>query len=186
MAAMNKKPRGTYAPPAGKVRLSQVVMTFGPGAMVDLLDHAVLVGGLDYWRYDKHRETGLIDEPRLRDTVARRLEGFGIELSLNGAFRLPPAGADDAPVSYNGIQVIEFPSWFVCQECRALMRSKNLEKERGRYVHRCSNAKSGFCVPVRFVATCPQGHLEEFPWARFVHAKLEGRCETPDLYLSEG
>jgi hypothetical protein len=39
--------------PDGKVRLSQMVMGYGPGAMVDLLDHAVLIGGLEFWHYDK-------------------------------------------------------------------------------------------------------------------------------------
>ena len=33
--------------PHGQIRQSQVVTTFGPGAMVDLPDHAVIVGGLD-------------------------------------------------------------------------------------------------------------------------------------------
>ena len=36
--------------PAGQIRQSQVVTTFGPGAMVDLPDHAVIIGGLDHWR----------------------------------------------------------------------------------------------------------------------------------------
>lgn len=187
MAANKRLVKGGYRPPEGKVRLSQVVMTFGPGAMVDLLDHAVLVGGLDYWRYDKFREQGFVDEPRLRDAVYKRLEPLGVELSVNRAFRLPPAGDDDAPSPFNGIQVAEFPAWFVCQnsECRALVHSRNLEKEKGRYVHRCTNKKTGYCVPVRFVGTCKHGHLEEFPWVRFVHARVEEHCDAPDLYLRE-
>jgi hypothetical protein len=184
MAAGKKTARGGHRPPDGKVRLSQIVMTFGPGAMVDLLDHAVLVGGLDYWRYDKHKDQGFIDEPRLRDVVAKRLEPLGVQLSIDRAFRLPPAGDDDAPAPYNGIQVAEFPAWFVCGHCRALIQAKNLEREKGRYVHRCTNTQKGFCVPVRFVATCKNGHLEEFPWVRFVHVNHEGPCE-PDLYLEE-
>ncbi len=187
MAAGKKTTKGTYQPPEGKVRLSQIVMTFGPGAMVDLLDHAVLVGGLDYWRYDRFKDPGFVNEPRLRDAVAKRLEGLGIELNATDAFRLPPAGDDDAPTKFNGIQVAEFPAWFVCQNssCRALVHSRNLEKAKARYIHRCSDGKNGFCVPVRFVGTCRNGHLEEFPWVRFVHAHFEGHCDSPDLYLRE-
>jgi hypothetical protein len=33
--------------PNGQIRQSQIVTTFGPGAIVDLPDHAVIVGGLD-------------------------------------------------------------------------------------------------------------------------------------------
>lgn len=68
MSGAKKSAKG-QRPPEGKVRLSQVVTTFGPGAMVDLLDHAVLIGGLDYWRYDRHKDAGFIHEPRLRDAV---------------------------------------------------------------------------------------------------------------------
>ncbi len=182
--AGKRPPKGGYRRPEGTVRLSQVVMTFGPGAMMDLLDHAVLIGGVDYWRYDKFKDQGFVDEPRLRDAIAKRVEPLGIELSINRAFRLPPAGDDAAPVPYNGIQVAEFPSWFVCQGCRALVGSRNLEKDKKRYIHRCSNSRNGSCVPVRFVTTCKNGHLEEFPWIRFVHAKHEGPC-TGDLYLME-
>ena len=35
--------------PPGQIRQSQVVTTFGPGAMLDLPNHSVLVAGLDYW-----------------------------------------------------------------------------------------------------------------------------------------
>lgn len=180
MAADKKGP-----PKVGNVRLSQVITTFGPGAMVDLLDHAVLIGGVDYWRYDKHKPQGFIDEPRLRDAVAKKVAALGVELAPTAAFRLPPAGDDDAPSPWNGIQVAEFPAWFVCQRCRALTLAKNLERVKGRYLHRCNNSSSGTCVPVRFVSTCAKGHLDEFPWVFFVHAKLETHCEAPDLYLEE-
>lgn len=186
MAITRKAAKAGNKPPEGKIRLSQVVMTFGPGAMVDLLDHAVLIGGTDFWRYDKYKDPGFIDEPRLRDAIVAKVgPRLGFELSVGRAFRLPPAGDDDAPSAYNGIQVAEFPSWFVCQSCRALGPSKNLEREKVRYVHHCSNTQKGFCVPVRFVATCKQGHLDEFPWNWFVHPSPEERCDAPDLYLEE-
>ena len=38
-----------YIKPQGELRQSQVVMTFGPGSMVDLPKHSVLIAGLDYW-----------------------------------------------------------------------------------------------------------------------------------------
>jgi len=185
MAAPKKVGKPGQRPPEGKVRLSQVVMTFGPGAMVDLLDHAVLVGGTDFWKYDKHAPSSFIPEPRLYDAVSRRLDPKGVHLSPGAAFRKPPAGDDQDPQTGNGIPVIEFPTWFVCQECRALTAAKNLEKDKQRYVHRCSNSKHGTCVPVRFVATCPKGHLEEFPWVFFHSGPGKGPCEEPDLFLEE-
>ena len=173
-------------PPEGKVRLSQIVTTFGPGALVDLLDHAVLVGGTDFWRYDRYKDQGYIDEPRLREAIVAKVGSkLGIDLAVGRSFRLPPAGDDDAPTASNGIQVAEFPTWFVCQTCRALGSSRNLEREKGRYVHQCANRRKGICVPVRFVATCKHGHLEEFPWNWYVHPSREERCDGSELFLDE-
>ena len=35
--------------PHGQLRQSQLLTSFGPGAMVDLPDHSILIGGLDTW-----------------------------------------------------------------------------------------------------------------------------------------
>jgi hypothetical protein len=180
---------GAQEPPKGKIRLSQLVTTFGPGAMVDLIDHAVLIGGLDFWRYDPSKPLPALDEPRLREQVAPRAKALGVELSKEACFRTGPPGDDAAPTFRSGIQVAEFPTWFICQECRALEPRRNLEGGRGKkYRHQCGRTKSGDCVPVRFVATCKQGHLEEFPWKWFVHGKTESPrdCSGSHLFLDEG
>jgi hypothetical protein len=181
-----KPSKKAQQPPDGQIRVSQLVTTFGPGAMIDLLDHAVLVGGTDYWRYDKGLPTPALDEPRLREAVLPRVRALGLTLSHSAPFRTGPAGNDDSRGPWNGIQVAEFPAWFVCQDCRALAHRKSLEEKGGEYRHACSRNKVGKkCVPVRFVATCKDGHLEEFPWNWFVHHDGE-RCDGKDLKLFEG
>ncbi len=172
-------------PPEGRIRVSQLVTTFGPGAMVDLLDHAVLIGGLDYWKYDSKSERPAIPEDRLREALLSRIRGMGLNLSQDEPFLTGPRGNDDEAGPWNGIQVAEFPLWFVCQECDALAFHKALEQKGGRYRHQCSRTKVGLCVPVRFVATCKDGHLAEFPWDWFVH-KGTSRCGGHDLYFREG
>jgi hypothetical protein len=173
--------------PDGKTRTSQVVTTYGPGAMVDLLEHAVVIGGLDYWHYDKKRGVPVLAEPRLRDAVAEHLRKLERELALEDAFREPPAGDDKEPSRFAGVQVLEFPQWFVCQnpDCRALMKSGQLELKGGRYVHACTRTKTTDCVPVRFVTACGRGHLDEFPWVWFAH-RDGARCSSPSLRLIEG
>ena len=173
--------------PDGKARLSQVVTTYGPGAMVDLLDHAVLIGGLEFWSYDKQRGVPILVEPRLRDAVADHLRQFDREVALDDAFREPPGGDDKQPSRFAGVAVLEFPQWFVCQnaDCRALMKSSQLELKGGRYVHACTRTKLTECVPVRFVSACPAGHLDEFPWPWFAH-RDRPRCAAPSLRLLEG
>jgi len=181
----------SFERPHGQVRRSQVVTTYGPGALVDLIDHAVLVGGLDFWSWDlRSGPKQAIEEPRLRDVLAQQLKGVGRELSVDNAFFEPPVGSDREPTRRSGIQVLEFPQWFVCQNpaCRALVRKDSLELRSQRYRHACDDRKRGTeSVPVRFVAACPRGHLEDYPWLAFVH-ELAGRqrCSAPRLKLDEG
>ena len=86
--------------PDGTVRQSQVVTTFGPGAMVDLLTDAVLVGGLDFWSYDRNYAVPIISEPRLRDAIVERFRQLGRELSPDQPFRAPPVGNDREPSKF--------------------------------------------------------------------------------------
>ncbi len=175
--------------PQGTVRRSQVVTTFGPGAMVDLIDHAVLVGGLDFWNFDATKGGTTIVEPRLREAIAERFKVRKRKLSIEDAFREPPTGDEQDSTPLRGIQVLEFPRWHVCQSpsCRALVRSDNLELKRERYHHACNRSKSSETVPIRFVAACSKGHIQDFPWIYFVHAGSEsGPCPAPSLSLEEG
>ena len=170
--------------PDGKIRQSQVVGTYGPGSMVDLVADAVVIGGLDFWR-DPHSH-GVV-EPRLRDSLAEKLSLSGRTLRLENAFIQPPIGDDKDPTRRAGIQALEFPHWFVCQSprCRALVRSNGLERHSGKYVHDCERGREMECVPVRFVAACKRGHLEDFPWSSFVHSDVP-RCAAPSMRLNEG
>ena len=174
-------------PEDGSVRKGQLITTFGPGALMDLVDQAVLVGGLEFWSYDKAKGVPGIQEPRLRDAIARRLEGSDRKLSVDKAFRAPPACNDQEPTPYAGVQVLEFPQWMVCQnpQCRALVRSPGLEIKSGRYWHECTTGKPSLAVPVRFVGACTQGHVTDFPWIPFVHRDRK-RCAAPNLRLLEG
>ena len=47
-----------------ELRRSQIVTTFGPGAMLDLPKESVIVAGLEHWHYDAGR-IPTVEEPRL-------------------------------------------------------------------------------------------------------------------------
>ncbi len=92
-------------PPAGQVRQSQILSTFGPGAMVDLPEHSILVGGLNHWRGDRRR----IFEDRLATRVAEILEVSNIKLYA------PPVDEQDPKAPRTGINAFMFPTWFLAQ-----------------------------------------------------------------------
>ena len=173
-------------PPDGRVRQSQVVSTFGPGSMLDLVDDAVLVGGLDFWRLQGSGE--IVNEPRLLEVVEPLYVRNKWPLSKEAPFRKPPAGDEREASESCGIQVYEFPRWFVCQNprCRALVRANSLERVNQEYRHKCAGveAKPERCVPVRFVAACKRGHLADIDWSWWMHEKEP--CDAPQLKLEEG
>jgi hypothetical protein len=178
-----------YQKPAGTVRRSQVVRTHGPGAMIDLVDHAVMIGGLDFWRYrPDDMAAAVVSEPRLRDRLAPRFAEANRLLAVEGCFRLPPLGDDKGASETSGIEALELPRWFVCQSpsCRALVRADGLDQRGTRYRHGCIRAGGSETVPVRFVATCRRGHVEEFPWVWFAHRNVGSLCPAPSLKLLEG
>ncbi len=177
---------------AGEIRRSQIVGTYGPGALVDLLLHAVVIGGLDFWIYPNDGRSlrrATIQEPRLREALAGQLSRLDppVVLSTSAPFRLPPAGDAKAPGPWNGVQALEMPDWFVCQKpaCRALVKKNGLTVKKQRYVHECADGTASATVPVRFVAACRNGHLEDFPWVRFAHREAPP-CGAPRLRLLEG
>jgi len=81
-----------------EVRSSQLLTTFGPGAMMDQPDGSVIVGGLDDWRYSTGPQP-IIGEPRL---VAKLRAMLGRDtLTL----KAPPPSSDDPTAGNPGIVV---------------------------------------------------------------------------------
>ena len=162
---MNRRPRAKR--PHGQLRQSQLVTTFGPGAMLDLPNHSVLVGGLDYWSHDG--ET--IYEPRLTDKLCRLLDVPSLEL------RTPPPDQEDPTAPTTGITGWQFPEWFITQDVeteesdgkgsRSRMLVHRSALTRGKFIDR--NRKRRSVVPVRFVRACRAGHIGDIEWYAFVH-----------------
>jgi hypothetical protein len=189
MAGARKRQDGRKVTlPDGHLRQSQLVTTFGPGAMVDLVERAVVVGGLEHWSWGKAGYVPL-DDARLRRSLIPRLKALDPDLDLarEGYFRMPPESDQRDPHPSVGIRALEFPRWLVCQSCRRLARAaEHFENKSGRYQHQCDKNKKSAAVPVRFVSACKRGHLSDFPWITFAHLEREGGvCDRFELYLEE-
>ena len=161
-------------PPVGELRRSQVITTFGPGAMVDLPDHSIIVGGLDMWT-DLGREP--IHERRLAERICELLE---LDDRREIPLYTPPIDIDDARAVQTGITCFIFPQWFVAQHeeqwrdpatsriyrSRPLVHWRKLVK--GKFIVP-GHKKPAPVVPLRFVQACPNGHISDIDWYRFVH-----------------
>jgi len=173
-------------PATGELRQSQVLTTFGPGSMVDLPNHSVLVGGLEYWKGQKER----IHEDRLEAWLAQRLKVPELKL-----FAPPVDSADLSGTSARtGIDAFLFPIWFLGQvdetwkapdgriyRTRPLLPWNRLVK--GGYLTK--DRKSKPVVPVRFVQACVRGHISDIDWYAFVR-KNPRADSSGELWLDEG
>lgn len=170
---------GKGGKPTGEIRQSQIVSTFGPGSMVDLPNHAVIVGGLEHW----HGEKRPIYEDRLAARVAEILDVDEVKMYA------PPVDSQDPSAPRTGITAFMFPQWFVAQEevevdgfrSRPLVHWNGLVK--GKYL--TEDKRKIPVVPIRIVQACPNGHISDVNWRAFVHRSYEDPCKG-QLWLDEG
>lgn len=166
----------------GSIRPSQLVSTFGPGSIYDNLADSFLIMGTDSWNERNCKK--LTDETLLfylKKSEPRKyasLIKFLVPISSN---------EDDEQVA-----IRTFPRWGVCPECSML--------QRRNYTGIGLKCKSTTCrgidgtgkmpktIPVRFIAACVNGHLDDFPWYRWVHRGTINNCSENDarLYLIDG
>lgn len=167
--------------PVGEVRPSQLLWTYGPGALIDLPSLSVVTLGIDRWEKDRCQP---IQEARLLAAVRKYL-GAQVE-----NLRMPPFHKSELVDVWSaeaniGVPVRPFPRWMRCVKCGLLspfdaglfeIKENRFRPERTRFVHKgCRGskgdqpAKDADAVPARFLLACRDGHLDDFPWHYFVH-----------------
>jgi hypothetical protein len=159
----------------GDVRPSQLLWTYGPGALVDLPNLSVVTMGLDRWEI--HR-CPPIEEARLLEAV-RRVLGQQVE-----RLRMPPIIKDEnaspfTPEGKIGVPVRPFPRWLRCVRCGLLaefdsglftIKENPYRPDQTHFIHTsCEKGAHSDAVPARFLLACRNGHLDDFPWHWFVH-----------------
>lgn len=161
--------------PVGQVRPSQLLWTYGPGALVDLPNLSVITMGLDRWDTDRCPP---VEEARLLAAV-RRVLGPQVE-----RLRMPPYLRDEGASPFSaegriGVPVRPFPRWLRCVRCGLLaeydsglfdIKANPYRPDQTHFVHtNCEKGSNSDAVPARFLLACRNGHLDDFPWRWFVH-----------------
>lgn len=162
----------------GKVRQSNVVMNYGPGAIIDFrvpvtgAAVSVIAGGLEQWVKMAEAE-GASPQNMKRLTEPRLANKLRVS-----HFRLPPVAPDNPQDDDVTVPLVgaRFPGWLQCPSCHLIKEARKWGNEPGnpsRFCSPCSDRLRGdskaYVVPVRFVAACRNGHLDDFPWSDWVH-----------------
>lgn len=159
------------------VRAAQAVLQYGVGAMVDFPSQTLMTAAPKYWN----------------DQIVR-IHDERLEKSLGVQYFGMPAGGKNR----DGIAYARFPEWYFCPKCRRFQplskwiaefdkKAKEQEKTNNRNMSRrlyCPKDRVELVV-ARIVTVCERGHINDFPWVRWTHAKNRGGpkpiCANPQL-----
>jgi hypothetical protein len=156
------------------IRRTQLISPWGVGAIVNFPgDESLMTCGLDVWPYPMGPALAefQVSEERLRDRV-------GVDhFRLPHDYRIPGPGVRSAG---REIPFVRFPLWHYCPNC-GCMKKLGLFSDRERCPApkydkglTCSGRKNWqlpWLLPVRFIAACPEGHIQDFPFMEWVHRK---------------
>jgi uncharacterized protein DUF1998 len=177
----------------GSIRPSQLMWSYGIGAMIDLPRLSVMVEGLEHWSTDRAR---LISEQRLLAAVRRQLGGQVERLMEPPLPEEEPYGKEEGHPDYRvGVPVGVFPNWLRCPRCGLLsdtqsgiftFRGSSKSPDHSGFVHQgCPKQGKGrapWCIPARFLVACEAGHVDDFPWREFVHRGTTSCTGTVRFY----
>lgn len=154
------------------MRRSALIGPWGVGAIVPFPnDESLMIAGLDMWRYNNSTPF-LIKDERLQ----RRL---GVQ-----ELRWPPDFREnnaDPQNCYLKIPAVRFPRWHYCPFCGTMRKTSLYEAppececyqwQNGRVCSPSYRYKRKL-IPERFVVICPEGHIDDFPVAEWIHYGTE-------------
>lgn len=165
------------------MRRSQLISPWGVGAIVPFPgDESLMIAGLDMWNYGPDLNAFLIRDERLQKRLGVR------QLLWPPDFR----DKDADPKNYNlTIPAVRFPGWHYCPYCGYMHKAglyaphpmcKAPPWERGRKCDPKGKYKKKL-VPERFIVVCPDGHIDDFPVAEWLHADPE-HPESPEHHYN--
>ena len=167
---------------AYSVRASQAVLQYGVGAMVDFRDRTLMTAAPEYWGGSVSR----IRDERLEKIL--QVDYFG-----------KPGDKHDVKFA-EGRSNVRFPEWYFCPSCRRFKpigewvteyRAKSPKKAE-EDPHMIQTMKCPKCfqelVVARIITVCQEGHIDDFPWVKWVHCQNFGGpkeiCSRPELTIT--
>jgi len=155
------------------LRRSQLISPFGVGAISDFRgDEALMCGGLDEW----FGRQGDIPEHL-------RLEEARLQRRLGKKFFVRPPECDGPDQVKRRIPFARFPQWHYCPQCFRMHKATFFQDQP--YCDPCKTGRRRRMIPVRIVAACEHGHIQDFPFRRWIRCKC-GDDQSARLLFKAG
>lgn len=144
------------------LRRSQLISPFGVGAISDFRgDESLMCAGLDEWFADD------ADIP-----LHLKLEEPRLERRLGKQFFVKPPELEGEDGHRRKIPFVRFPQWHYCPFCFRMQRATYFQDQPRCML--CKPERPRRMIPVRIVAACDHGHIQDFPFREWV------RCSCAD------
>lgn len=148
------------------MRRSSLIGPWGVGSIVPFPnDESLMIAGLDMWRYNNPEKFVIKDE-----RLEKRL---GVK-----ELRYPPEYMErnvDSEDFHLTIPAVRFPRWYYCPFCGTMRKTTYYEAQPvcdaypWKHGRKCNANYQRKMIPERFIVICPEGHIEDFPVAEWVH-----------------
>lgn len=175
----------------GDLREEQLITTYGPGSIIDLLDYPVLIQSASYWlkeekgnNYDPVNSESLkIQDLAIHELVEKKLveltEGSSFKIKKIKGLMKPPPEANEfnqylGTIASKVITAQRFPRYHKCLKCNTL--SKLDKEDQDTKCRKCG----GKLEATRWILTCKNGHIHDFNWHKFMRDKTNCDCDPAD------
>ncbi|MEZ0375494.1 MAG: DrmB family protein [Candidatus Sericytochromatia bacterium] len=160
----------------GDIRPSQLLYSYGMGALLNLSNYSAVILGVDRWQPEL---SPAIQEERLLKVVRQRLGLQVKQLCLPPVDPAPSGSGYGRSKSNIGLPIALFPQYMVCSICRRLapvdgtlfcFKMHRYHAHEDKFIHdNCTKGNDPALIPSRFFVVCEKGHMDDFPWHYFVH-----------------
>jgi hypothetical protein len=152
-------------------RSSQLISPFGPGSIIDIGGESLILMDIKHWPKN-------LDEIKL-DRLTKEAGVWSL--------KKPPILKNrwERTHKNNALMTARFPAWMFCPRCRHLKRwhKDDPVNDSGSPVCQNKACKNKSLVPMRFVAACNKGHLQDIPWDRWAHMDAKSDCSSAQSQL---
>ena len=142
------------------LRLTQGISPFGVGSIYAVNRASFVACDITCW------------DQRPREYEIIRLERLAAEMIGVENFRKPPHSNNLGSAKSRGLPFSRFPEYLVCESCHLIVKwNHQRENNVGAGQDIFCNCRRGRLTPIRFIAICPNGHLQDIDWHKWCHAK---------------
>ena len=162
----------------GTIRKTQLITTFGVGAIVDFKDDTVVIASTDDWDYSPNDPTKIEE---------RKIYNENLSVITGAKYFLMPKTTQSTNSFSQGKDVRSyiFPEKQHCSRCGNVYDIRELDMKKR---HECPQCKNRLTAS-RFIIVCQNGHMDDFPYSWWVHAgkecpskKISPRIKMKNIY----